>query len=64
MRFRRYIRESLYVATPLKLKAAERAVQKEKEAMALFPQFVRHQSGAERLAAAAERVVREELGGG
>ncbi len=58
MRFDRYPRGSSYEITPRKLACAKKAVEKDKESWGLFPEYVKHTTAEERLAALA--VHREE----
>jgi len=51
MRFNRYPRTTMAEATPRRLAAARRAVNAEKDKYALFPEFVRHKTAEERVAA-------------
>jgi hypothetical protein len=53
MRFKRYPGKEPHQVTPRKRAAAERAVRKEQDRYALFPELVRHRSADERLEAMA-----------
>ena len=53
MRFTRYPKDEPYQATPRKLAAARRAVQREKDRYPLFPELLKHQNAEERLASIA-----------
>jgi hypothetical protein len=56
MRFTKYPRWEPYEATPRKLAAARRAVQREKDRYPLFPELLKHRTAEEKLASiAAER---------
>lgn len=54
MRFTRYPARGRRPVTPQRRKAAEKAVEKDKESVALFPELARHQSADERLAEMAQ----------